>query len=133
MSGLDWVLDSGALVAYARGVDTVGQVLVDVADAGGTVAIPLICLLEAYSLLHREEHALLKMLRRNPVVRTVVPTTDLDGLDDCPFIGAIATHTGRLGAAHAAYVALVHVAGVVTTRPDQIRAALGDKWEIIDV
>lgn len=133
MSGPDWVLDSGALVAYARGVETVGQLLVDVADTEGTVAIPLICLIEAYSQLHRDEHTLLKMLRRNPVVRTIVPETDLDQLDDCPFIGTFATHTGRLGAAHAAYIALVHLAGVVTTRPDQVRAALGDKWEVIEV
>ena len=33
-----WVLDSGALVAYSHGVDAVGQLLVDVADAEVTVA-----------------------------------------------------------------------------------------------
>jgi hypothetical protein len=40
---------------------------------------------------------------------------------------------GRLGAGHAAYVALVNAAGVVTSRPDQIRAVLGDDWVFVEV
>jgi hypothetical protein len=128
-----WVLDSGALMAYVHGVEAVGQVLVDVADADGTVAVPLICVVEAYSLLHHEEYELLRMLRRNPAVRTVLPAFDVDHADDCPGIGNMARHAGRLGAGHAAYVALSNAAGVVTSRPDQIRAVLGEKWDIIEV
>jgi hypothetical protein len=30
-------------------------------------------------------------------------------------------------------VALTSAAGVVTSRPDQLRAVLGDKWEIVEV
>ena len=36
-------------------------------------------------------------------------------------------------AGHAAFAALVNAAGVVTSRPDQIRAVLGGRWEIIEV
>jgi hypothetical protein len=128
-----WVLDSGALMAYAHGVEAVGQILVEVADTEGTIAVPLICLVEAYSLLHHDEHDLLRMLRRNPAVQVVLPALDLDHADDCPGIGSMARHAGRLGAGHAAYVALSQAAGVVTSRPDQFRAVLGDKWEIVEV
>jgi hypothetical protein len=128
-----WVFDTGALLAYVHGDEAVGQILVDVADVEGTVAIPLICVVEAYSLLHHDEYVLPGMLRRNPAARTVLPTTHLDEVDDCPGIGSMARHTGRLGAGHAVYAAMTHAAGVVTSRPDQIRAVLGEKWEIIEV
>jgi hypothetical protein len=135
VSGHYWVLDSGAVMAYAHGVDAIGQLLVDVADADldATVAVPLTCLLEAYSLLHHDEHDMLRMLRRNPAVRTVLPMLDVDRIDDCPMIGGMARHAGRLGAGHAAYVALASAAGVVTSRADQIRAVLGDEWEVVEV
>jgi hypothetical protein len=128
-----WVLDTGALMAYAHGVDAVGQILIDVADAEGTVAIPLLCVVEAYSLLHHEEHEMLRILRRNPAVLTVHLATDLDHADDCPSVGGIARHAGRLGAGHAAYVALTNAAGVITSRRDQICSVLGDDWEIVEV
>jgi hypothetical protein len=128
-----WVLDTGALMAYAHGVEAVGEILVQVADTEGTVAVPLLCLIEAYSLLHHDEHELLRMLRRNPAVLTVEPVIDLDNGDECPSIGGMSRHTGRLGAGHAAYVALVNAAGVVTSRPDQIRTVLGDGWELVEV
>jgi hypothetical protein len=128
-----WVLDSGALVAYSHGVDSVGQLLVDVADAEVTVAVPVVCLVEAYSMLHHSEHRLLRMLRRNPYVQTVTLANDLDGADDCPGVGTMARIAGRLGAGHCAYLALTNAAGVVTSRPDQIRSVLGEKWEIVGV
>jgi len=135
VTGHYWVLDSGALMAYVQGVETVGEILVDLADADidATVAIPVTCLLEAYSQLHHDEHELLRMLRRNPAIRTVMPSTDSDRGDDCPMIGGMARRAGRLGAGHAAFVALTSAAAVITSRADQIRAALGDEWEIIEV
>ncbi|MFE9691913.1 hypothetical protein [Micromonospora sp. NPDC005806] len=133
MSRPYWVLDTGALMAYAHAVEAVGAVLVEVADAKGTVAVPLACLLEAYSLLDPGEHELLRMLRRNPAVRTVLPALDLDSDDEAPTIGSMARHTGRLGAGHAAWVAMVNQAGVITSRADQIRIVLGEGWEILEV
>jgi hypothetical protein len=84
-------------------------------------------------VLDHDEHDLLRMLRRNSAVETVLPALDLDRMDDCPTIGGMARFAGRLGAGHAALVALTSAAGVITSRPDQIRAVLGDKWEIIEV
>lgn len=133
MSRPYWVLDTGALLGYAHGVSAVGEALVAVADAEGTVALPVACLLEAYSLLDPDEHELLRMLRRNPAVITVLPTLDLDNDDEAPIIGGMARHTGRLGAGHAACVALINQAGVITSRPDQIQAVLGEGWEILEV
>ncbi|MEV0428498.1 hypothetical protein [Micromonospora sp. NPDC050495] len=133
MSRPYWVLDTGALLAYVHGVPAVGEALVEVADTEGTAALPLACLLEAYSLLEPDEHELLRMLRRNPAVRTVLPMLDLDNDDEVPTIGSMARHTGRLGAGHAAWVALVNQAGVITSRPDQIRVVLGEGWEILEV
>ncbi|MEV4712821.1 hypothetical protein [Micromonospora sp. NPDC049374] len=133
MSRPYWVLDTGALLAYVHGVPAIGEALVEVADVEGSVAVPVVCLLEAYSLLDPGEHELLRMLRRNPVVRTVLPAVDLDSDDEAPTIGSMARHTGRLGAGHVAWVAMVNQAGVITSRPDQIRVVLGDGWEILEV
>ena len=105
----------------------------DVADVGGSVAVPLVCVIESYSLLHHDEHELVRTLRRNPVVQTVIPTIDLDHGDDCPVIGAMARTAGRLGAGHAAYTALVSTAGVVTYRADQIWSVLGEEWPVLEV
>lgn len=128
-----WVLDSGAVMAYAHGAEAVGQILADVTDAEGSVAVPLLCLIEAYSLLHHEEYELVRVLRRNPAVQTVAPCTDLDNADDCPSIGSMVRCAGRLGAGHAAYVALSNAAGIVTSRPDQVRSVLGDDWTVLEV
>lgn len=128
-----WILDTGALLAYARGVEEVGRELVDVADVEGTVVVPLLCLIEAYAQLDQAGHELLRMLRRNPVVRTVPPEIDPDVTDDPPLIGEMARPSGRLGAGHAAFLALLHRAGVITSRPEEIRAVLGDDWTVLAV
>ncbi len=128
-----WVLDTGALLAFVHGVERVGQLLVDATDVDGTVAVPLTCVLEAYSLLDLREHEHLRLLRRNRSVRMAVPSFDPNDGDDCPVIGGMARFTGRLGAAHAAYVALTNAAGVVTSRADQIQSVLGEDWVVIEV
>ncbi|MDG4822090.1 hypothetical protein O7635_09515 [Asanoa sp. WMMD1127] len=133
MSRPVYVLDTGALMAYVQGVEAVGGSVVEAADAGATVAVPLVCLLEAYSLLDHREHELLQMLRRNPSVRVVSPAVEVDRSDDCPLIGGMARQTGRLGAGHAAFVAISSAAGLITSRADQVRKVLGDGWPIIEV
>lgn len=133
MSAPVHVLDTGALMAYAQGVDAVGEAMVDAADADATVAVPLVCLLEAYSLLDHTEHEYLSMLRRNPAVRIITPALHVDRTDDCPMIGGMARQTGRLGAGSAAFLAISNAAGVITSRADQLRKVLGDDWPIIEV
>ncbi|MDW5326162.1 hypothetical protein [Plantactinospora sp. KLBMP9567] len=130
MSRPHYVLDTGALMAYAQGVDVIGETLVEVADADGTVAVPLVCLLEAYSLLDHTEYDYLQMLRQNPAVHVVSPALHTD---DYAMIGGMARHTGRLGAGHTAYVALTSAAAVVTSRSEQLRQVLGDGWPIVEV
>ncbi|MEV6368154.1 hypothetical protein AB0L86_14815 [Micromonospora musae] len=127
------MLDTGALLAYVQGVATVGEALVEVADAEGSVAVPSTCLLEAYCLLDPGEHELLRMLRRNPAVHTMAPALDLNSDDEAPIIGSMGRHTGRLGAGHTAWVAMINQAGVITSQPDQIRVVLGAGWEILEV
>jgi hypothetical protein len=128
-----WVLDTGAIVAFTRGVEAVGRVLVDAADAEGVVAIPMICLIEAYSLVQYRDHELLRLLRRNPAVRTYVPAAEPGVADDCPIIGAMARRAGRVGAGHTAYLALSNAASVVTAQADEIRAVLGPEWSLVEV
>jgi hypothetical protein len=127
------VLDTGALLAYANGDDVVGEVIVDASDVGGSVALPLVCLIEAYCLLRHDGHDMLRALRVNRAVRTDIPGLAPERGDDCALIGGMARHAGRLGAGHAAFAALLNAAGVVTSRPDQLRAVLGERWEIIEV
>ena len=128
-----WVFDTGAVMAYADGISRVGGILADASDTQNTVAIPLVCVLEAYSLLDYDSHDLIRVLRTNPAVRTVVPNSDVQRADDCPVVGHMARQGGRLGAGHAAFVALTSAAAVVTTRPDQISAVLGADWPVIEV
>jgi hypothetical protein len=125
-----WVLDTGAILAYAHGVEAVGRVIADAADTGTTVAVPVTCLIEAYSLLIHDEFGPLDVLRGLPVVHIVHAGTDPD---DVPFIGGQARRAKRLGAGHATYVAMTSRAGVLTSRADQIRAVLTDDWPVIEV
>jgi hypothetical protein len=128
-----WVLDTGAIMAYVGGVSRVGGIVADAADTANVVALPLVCVIEAYSLLDYEDHDLIRVLRTNPSVQVLVPHSDASGSDDCPAIGDMARRCGRLGAGHTAFVALTCAAIVVTTRPDQISAVLGTDWPVIEV
>lgn len=130
MSTPVWVLDTGAILAYAHGVEAVGRVIADAADSGTTVAVPVTCLLEAYSLLDYDEFGPLGVLQSLPAVQLMHAGTDLG---DLPFIGGQARRAKRLGAGHATYVAITAQAGVLTSRADQIRAVLPEDWPIIEV
>ncbi|MBQ0905531.1 hypothetical protein [Micromonospora sp. U21] len=127
------MLDTGVLMAYAQGVDALSEAMVAAADANATVAVPLVCLLEAYSLLNHTEYAYLSMMRRNPAVRVLTPALQVDRADGCPVAGGMARQAGRLGAGHAAFVAISSAAGLITSRADQVRKVLGDDWPIVEV
>jgi hypothetical protein len=127
------VLDTGALLAFAAGVEKVGETLADAADSQSRVAVPLVCVIEAYSFLQYADHDLVRVLRGHPAVSLVVPHSDPSGPDDCPMIGDMARRAGRLGAGHATFVALINASAVVTSRPDQIHAVLGADWPVIEV
>jgi hypothetical protein len=128
-----YILDTGAVTAFAHGGEAVGGLLADAGDGEYAVAIPLICVIEAYRLLDRSEQDLVSVLRRNPAVRVLVPHHDVFKSDDCPMIGDMAQRAGRLGAGNAAFLALVNAASVVTSRPDQIQSVLGEDWPLVEV
>lgn len=127
------VLDSGALVAYVRGVDRVGELLFRAAENSFAVAIPSTCVIEAYSGLHFDEFDMLRLLRLLPVVLIDEPRTDVNGPDDLPIIGGMAAKAGRTGAGHAALTAASHSVAVYTSLPHQIEAVLGKTWPIVEV
>lgn len=127
-----WVLDTGALIAYAAGDERVGMVLADAADLDARVAIPVLCLAEAYRELDHDEHELLGPLRANSAV-VLSPVEVIAGGDSAPIIGAMARTTGRLGAAQAVYTAMAAGAAVVSSRPDQLTGILGAGWPITEV
>lgn len=120
-------------MAFAHGIDRVGELLADADLLGVAVGVPSICLVEAYSLLDYEKYDLIGVLRNNPCSALIGSFDAADSFADCPVIGRMAQRAGRLGAGHAAYAALVNAAGVVTSRPDQIHAALGPDWPTVEV
>ena len=120
-------------MAYAAGVSGVGELVVDAADTANAVAVPLVCLIEAYSMLDHDDHDLISVLRTNSAIRVVKPDSDERGADDLPVIGHMARRSGRLGAGHAAFVALTCAAVVVTSRRDQVTAVLGSDWPVVEV
>jgi hypothetical protein len=127
-----YVFDTGALIAYAGQDEKVGQILVDTADLGLRVTIPVICLVEAYRQLDHDEHELLGPLRTNRAVDVSGVDTGW-GQDAAPTIGAMTRHTGRLGASHAVWIAMAAGGAVVTSHPAEMIPILGEGWPIIEV
>jgi hypothetical protein len=121
-------------MAYVHGVDRVGELLFRAAEDNFGVAVPSICLIEAYSGLgFDDEFDMLRVLRLLPVVVIDEPQTNVDGPDDLPVIGGMAARAGRIGAAHAALTAASLSATVYTSLPHQIETVLGKAWPIIEV
>jgi predicted nucleic acid-binding protein len=127
-----WVLDTGALLAFAAGEERVGSLIADAADAEERIAIPVVCLLETYQLLDHDEHARLGPLRANAVVDVLAVDTSVRS-DTAPTIGGMARHVGGLAAAQAVFLAIESRAGVVTSRPDKLRVVLGEQWSIVEI
>jgi hypothetical protein len=106
-------------------------VIADAADLAVAVAVPVLCLVEAYRILEHDEHAALGTLRAHASVLTV--PVELAPDDTAAIVGSMARTTGRLGAAHAVFTAMAHGAAIVTSQPDQVRTIVGDGWPLIEV
>jgi hypothetical protein len=106
-------------------------VIADAADLRVPVAVPVLCLVEAYRILEHDEHAALGPLRAHASVLTI--PVELTPDDSAAMVGSMARATGRLGCAHAVFTAMAHGAAIVTSQPDQVRTIVGDGWPLIEV
>lgn len=122
------VLDTSAIMAYARGALAVGELVSIVADDGEEVAVPVAALVEAYSLAKTEDVPILSLLSSN------APTIDVLALEveDAPEIGALA-RLSSFGMAHAVITATTLNAFIVTADGALVRRLVADEWLVIDI
>lgn len=128
MTDVGLVLDTAALLAYVRGDDRVGDVLVALADRGATVLIPATCLAQAYQRVDRAgwDHLDLIANLDHTVVSPLVQ-------EQCAVAGGWARTLG-LDTAHAALEAATHaVVPLMTDQRDRITRFLPKEWPILDV
>jgi len=91
------VLDTSAVMAYAKGSENVGEVLIEVTDEGGAFAVPVVCLLEGSK---SAPEANVRLLTSNPACR-VLPLLS----EDWPRLLAGVRLLSRLDLATALYAA----------------------------
>lgn len=106
------VLDDTAVLEYARGTLHVGELLIQLAEAGHVAALPLVCLVEAYPAAVEAEH-----LGTLAAHDTVVVVSDDPA--DWETLGHLCAMTGGAVSASAALVALDADCWVLTTDPDR--------------
>jgi hypothetical protein len=106
----DLVLDTSALVAYASGSIDVGEPITEVANEGGRVVIPVVCLIEA---AQSADEAMLNMLVGHSGC-DVVPLT----VDAWPAVAAGYRVLGRLDLSVALYLATTRNGFLLTHEPD---------------
>jgi len=116
------VLDRSALRSYARGHIHIGELLVDVADAGAAMGIPATALLEAHVEALGDEHAraLLNLLVTLPGIAVL----DLDKHTAPPTADVVPAADGNLPRSHAVWAAKDHEAYYLTTEPDEVKDLL---------
>jgi predicted nucleic acid-binding protein len=104
------VLDTSAIIAYTHGSIDVGEVIAEVDDESGAVALPALCLIEAYRVAADRDR--LDVLANHPaaVVLDINPT-------DWRAVADLAEAGGRIDAALAALVAVDYRATMLTRQP----------------
>jgi predicted nucleic acid-binding protein len=117
------VLDTSAIIAYTHGSVDVGEVIAEVDDEYGAVALPALCLIEAYRVA--ADRARLDELVNHPaaVVLDVDPS-------DWRTVADLAETGGRVDAAVAALVAVDYRATMLTRQPGWY-AGIGVNFPII--
>ena len=118
------VLDTSAIVAYTHGSIDVGEVIAEVDDEYGAVALPVLCLIEAYRVTADRDR--LDVLVNHPA--TVV--LDIDPAD-WRAVADLAGAGGRIDAAVAALLAVDYWATLLT-RQSGWYAGMGADFPIID-
>jgi hypothetical protein len=122
------VLDTAALLAYARGDIRVGQAVAEFSDEGAIVVIPAACLACAYRDVDGDGANLLDLISGLGHV-LVAPLTH----EHCAVTGGWARVLG-LDTAHAGVeAASVPMTPLMTDRGDLVRRFLPKHWPIVDV
>jgi hypothetical protein len=123
------VLDADAILAYSRGRYGIGELLTQAADEGVAVAVPALCLAEAYRRADSARYPYLELLTALPhvVVTRVEPS-------DCLFLGGWAKSVGTLHLSHAVLeTASRPVVRLMTSARAAVATILPALWPIIDV
>ncbi|WJK41809.1 hypothetical protein O7608_05170 [Solwaraspora sp. WMMA2056] len=108
------VLDTSAMLSYARGHVHVGELLVEIADDGAYTGLPAVALLDAYTrVTDAPARARLGVLATLPSV-AVLPL-DAGEASDAAAIAPLVK--GDLARAHAVWAALDHGAYYLTSEP----------------
>src|SRR4051794_33301558 len=109
------VLDSSAMLSYARGHIHVGELLVNIADEGAYAGLPTVALLDAYSRVGADEPA-----RARLGVLTILPGVEMLALGAGQAAEVSATVRlvkSDLARAHAVWATLEHDAYYLTSEP----------------
>ncbi|MFS8480207.1 MAG: hypothetical protein FWJ93_14850 [Micromonosporaceae bacterium] len=122
------VLDTSAVLAYAKGSIAVGELLSIITDDGDTVLIPATCLAEAHRRLADGEDRVLTIL-------STIPCVELSPLlpEQSAKVGRAARNGGGVDAAHAALEAVAREAQVATHDVVAMSRLLPPDWPIIEV
>jgi hypothetical protein len=108
------VLDTSAMLSYARGHVHVGELLVEIADDGAYTGLPAVALLDAYTrVTDAPARARLGVLATLPSV-AVLPLDAGEAADTATLAALV---KGDLGRAHAVWAALDHAAYYLTAEP----------------
>ncbi len=122
------VLDTSAVVAYARGSVAVGELLMMVGEDGDQVGVPVTCLAEAYSVTKVDDRAALRYLSAGLPAVTVLPLE----LSDAQRVGGLARQSS-IGCGHAVATTVRTNAYIATFEGDTIRNLAGPGSPVIDL
>jgi predicted nucleic acid-binding protein len=118
------VLDTSAIIAYTHGSIDVGEVIAEVDDEFGAVALPALCLIEAYRVAADRDR--LDVLVNHPAVVVL----DIDPAD-WRAVADLAEAGGRIDAAVAALIAVDYRATMLTRQPGWY-AGMGADFPVIE-
>jgi hypothetical protein len=116
------VLDRSALRSYAQGHVHVGELLIDVADEGSSMAIPTVALFDAFAESRGDERAmaLLSLLLTLPGIAVI----NLDAKTALAASAEVSPAKGDLSRSHAVWAAKEHDAYFLTTEPGEVEELL---------
>ncbi|MFI5938103.1 hypothetical protein [Actinoplanes sp. NPDC051494] len=112
LDSINLVLDTTAILGFVRGIDAVGEVVREVADAGLLVALPVTCMAQAHQSAVDED--LLQVLASNPATLVIGDEPD-EWLTLAHLLGLV----DDLPAASAALLAVDAGCLVLTARPER--------------